>query len=632
MEIYFKIYAILFLMGIGFSYVLCKKIIPHEKNNTIALLSIAISPLMSYSLTVIASIYFLHFGIDRTLLLLFCKIIFGISLLISVYYLFYFSYRHAISVIKNFPWFFILVALLVIFCFGNYHDGILYHLLNPDIVSYAITADWLSQPSHQLSQINNTTSVYIIEILLRALRWGLPSITGLFNTILNTSSYEIIFPLTFILFASGIMASALFFNSAFNLRHSFTQITAIVALLNGSLLYFLIEGFFPNIVSVAYLTLFLSLFLLNKENPNKMPIFILGSLCIAAIITTYNEVFTIATAVIGFSILISLITRNKTEFKQNTLFLMTILIGFLLVFPLSYKIILFTFANIKNSGNVGYAQPTWLWPSDILGLTNIYFKFNHYLDEAVATQLIHRSYPFIAISLSLSAWGIYELWKSRKNIIFISILICSVLFLFYNYYLLATTGYGPHNYIFDKLVILFSPLYVAFFFAGIYQTTRSSFFKLKIFISLGCVFIYFYLLFHGTSEYRAFVDVRAISSIQNHFKNKSVVFIMNERGYRKGRTWGKLRYIDRASEFIINPLLINQFLDQWGNDPCATFSRSAKIILIVNKKALLDNTHYPKTHRLIYSTRSYEVFDTNQTIATTCPNANTLRLDKIFIK
>ena len=135
--------------------------------------------------------------------------------------------------------------------------------------------------------------------------------------------------------------------------------------------------------------------------------------------------------------------------------------------------------------------------------------------------------------------------------------------------------------------------------------------------------------------------------IQKKFANLPYFFITDSRGLRHGKMVHNLRYIDRTCDILINTFLPGQLLDSWSiagewgfplttllattKDPHTIEILSRKIMLIGNK------THFPKIllhdHQPVFTTRSYDVFDTEARLADVVQGENLIEnMQHIYVK
>lgn len=181
--------------------------------------------------------------------------------------------------------------------------------------------------------------------------------------------------------------------------------------------------------------------------------------------------------------------------------------------------------------------------------------------------------------------------------------------------LALTTGKYDSNYMYTKLVMSFAPMFSAFFSVGLEQSTNK-YKNLKTILAITVIITGTAIFWSKRQDYIGYVDVQSIQSIDSVFNGKNVVFLPQERGYAHGVIVGQKRYIDRTSEVFMNPLLHWKILDQWMVSTWSSGPQDAEIILLVKRDRLLSESAVLKKHgdRLVYTTRTYLLFDTHTTV------------------
>lgn len=597
------IYALLFLMGAGFSY----RIFRSKEPNLPYI--IAFSPIIGYALYSSASVYSLAFNLGKHWIFAQFAIISSVSLLMVL-----FSPGSRTSTRFPMKWgAYIISVLIVMFSFNNVTDNTYYHFLGPDLTIYSTSAEYLSRGG-RLYPFSGSGLVH--ELMIDALRWGLPSFIALPEKLAGIDPTSALFPTVIILFSSSIWVVSQIFAEVFGIKdHAWEVLVSIALLLNATLLFFISNEFYPYAIGVAFtsLTAAMTVQWTRLQGRDKFVHFLLLCLILTSLIATCSELFVVNTFLIGGFCMFRMLGRDRNV--SETILVLAIPITFLAVFPLAVKIIAFTIANIKNSNAVGYIQPSWFWPSDITGLTNVYSAPKRYLDEALSVHMMQRKPVEWMLTIATSCWVAYELLKARRNALLLTMVFGSFCFLAVN---LLAFGSGTYesNYLYSKLVMVFSPALTAFFFAGIEESSMTVK-KAKRVIAL-------FLIIAGTvffsvrrQDYLGYVDMESIRGIHSAFEGQNIVFLPNERGYVHGKVHGKMRYIDRTSELFIGPLLGWKAIDQWMPDTWASFPPDARIILIAQKDRLISEPESIRKYadRLVLSTRSYLVIDTKTTMS-----------------
>ena len=504
---------------------------------------------------------------------------------------------------------------VVWFYLHNFQDGLFYHHLGPDMISFTSSADWIGTHGNMLATAPETR-----ELVVVALRWGLPACLAVIKLALHTSVYQIIFPVILIIFSHCIVLTTLLITDKYQQDWQKTgQIIAIAILLQGSLLNFMNEGFYPYIIGVGYFSV-ISAFSQLHSRALKLPYqsLIIVALCIGTLIVTCSELFSLtAMFLIGVTVIHAI---RKISIKVNIFFLLAMCLGIILAYPLSCKIVQFTLANSAYARNEGYLQPSWLWPSEILSLMNIYSHVQKYLAMGGAPNVTHRSVLNIIPSFLLSLWVLYELTKWRKNTHYIVMIIGIFGLLLVNIFLIRHT-----NYLYSKLAVAFAPGLICLFFIKISQNKQ--FYLAKLSIANTCILFSAYAFLQDQTYTKTYIDIESLHTIHNKFKNDTCFFITDVRGLRQIKTVKALRYIDLIDDILVNSFLDGRLLNtwtlttMWGAPLPKMDVRNKAVVELLSKKIMLigNKTHFPKAllqdHQPILKTRSYYVFDTGSNLA-----------------
>lgn len=605
----------LFVLGAGLSCWLSK---PYK--NQIAYF-FALSPLLGYALLAVLSVYPLAADLPTNHWL---TMVFNILLICSISlvsaYLFFFreqclTFRVKLAV----PVFVILIVGVLWACLNNFENGFFYHHLNPDITGFTTSANWIGEHGNVFA-----TTPEPHELLVAALRWGLPASLAITKLMLHTSVYAIIFPFVLIIFFHAALLVSLLLTDKYQEKWLTTgQFIAMGILLNGSLLYFLSEGFYPYLIGVGYFSVIVALsqYYAHHARVHYQSLAIVA-LSVATALVTCSELFCLSGVFLLGVLLIDMIKKNTL--KIDLLFLVALCCGVLIAYPLSQKMAKFVIANSANASHIGYLQPTWLWFSDIIGLTNIYSHAQRYLDNDVATHLMSRSWMSVIMGCALSLWSFSELWTWRKNTHVAVMLLGIGGLLVTNIILVLFTAYSPYNYLYSKLAIAFSPNLIALFLIKIQQNRNS--YLLKTSIAMTCILLSSALFLKDQTYSRAYIDIHALNQINQKFKPLNCFFISDLRGLRGGHMVSNLRYIDRTRDILMSAFLEGRLLDSWVIETHVQDAKKlSRTILLIT-----DKTHFSKifsqTNPPIFETRSYYVFDTNTFFSEFTP----LKLQEIY--
>jgi len=593
--VFIKAYLIMFLAGIGFVRYLIRKHFPAVT------LSVLLAPIVGSLIIIILGVFLLYFKVG----FVWQRIAISVEIIISVLLFGLFNSKLCytkslkISHIKSLFFTISMCVILIIaigICLNMYKDGLLYHRLSPDTAAYLSSSIHLSE-GHSLSEVNNA---FAIEILLKTLRWGFPFLISIIVGLGAVYVHEVLFPVIYILFLSGVFSVASLYSNMCEgqQRKSFVFLYSFFCICNVAILNFLNEGFYPQILTLIFMNVIFALFFYLRNLQIKsvitvFPIFGLIILLFSGIIAVYSEAFILIMLFIGGCFFIDLFLDRKMV-KLDIMMFFVALMSIILVYPIGFGLLKYTFLNTMNIKNVGYPLPAWMMPSDILGLTNIFSRISAYLDNAVAVHLIKRK-PFeMIIVLSASIWGISEIVRVlRRNkdrtFILMLIVIPFSFFLLNIFKLNSQGGYPPVNYLYNKLVSMFILSLVALFAMGINSGDNGGVKrKIKIVLGILLVSVSVVMFLVDSQKYRVTTDTKIIDMFKSYPElTEKYVYVSMPRGYRNGKIIGKYRYIDRTDDFIISSIIPGiKFIDQWNVEQWRSLPNNLEIVILARKSDL----------------------------------------------
>ncbi len=630
LKIYVGIYTILLLMGLGYSLFLMRA------HRYVTLLSLGLAPLLAVSVIMIVSVWFLTFNFSLHAFQITMYMMMAMSLLLTIYFYYrrrwLFHFALSWLAITGFL-LFLCAALLIAILWNNYVNDFFYYRLGVDVAAYAASANWLLHGGNLASVTNEPNHYYIREILIYALRWGLPYLTAFLTSVYpgnQLTVYMTLQPIVFLIFACGawtmawLTTTSKFFAWASDTKKMCAMsVVALCIVANASLIYYLGEGFYPQIVAVTFFNLIWVL--LFFESVNAGATFILVLLFSATFLPLYSEFYNFLLLSLGAILLLKIYKKDMTDIRRDFLFLGAVIFAFLLVAPLAIKIIQFTINNSVNVGHVGYIQPAWALPADLAGLTNMFSQMNDYLDEVRSTHLLENGRSFLAYVLSL--WVLWELFylartQSRlRHRMLVLFLVCVAIFVV-NCLLNFFTHYYPKNYLYDKLVISFAPIVTVLFLVAVLarpDENKKIFFKklAKIGLVVLLVFTSMFSLARDKNNFIGAIDMTSIKQIAAWPPLNQYEWLANERGYRQGEVNKKYRFTDRTSEFMMSAMLQQYMVDQWSPKEWLRLSPTKEIILIVRKTALINTAATLQQYHaeILFDTPTYVVIRTHKTVA-----------------
>jgi hypothetical protein len=631
-------------LGIGFTIPLCK-----DKENIG--ISFFLAPVIGYSIMSVAGMFYINYSLDANIYYISLISLTATSLLATIFWIIknnIFSSIKLINIQISFTYCAVFIAslLLIDYFLNPIKNDLLFHRLASDLPSYLASSKHLLDGGN-LSNANN--HIFSNEIFIRAFRWGFPAVVSFTAWLNNTRVEYIIFYLPLITYVSGLFASFLLLsksNSEFYVKRKTFFLLPIVMIFNAGIIFYLFEGFYPQIISISIITLIMSIFFgLRKEVFNNYSNYIYFYIIVisASLTLTYSEAYVVLILAIGGILFLDLIFKNKSLIKYDLSFLLLIIASNILIFPFISKFIFFTLANAANVGNIGFTFPSSPIPSDWVGITNIFSDTKIYLDDDVATTLVKGKgiYPII-INIALSIWVTYELTiffikkNSKDKALFLVPVIGIICFFITNLLFTKFLHITSNYYLYNKTLTLFLPLVTYCFFSHLYRNKNN----LKIAIALILFGLSLILFFKDSRTYKSAIDLKIVDYFQsNPNLSRDYLFVQNERGNRNGVVVKKYRYIDRASDFILYSLINITSLDQWESANWKNMSlevQNREIIILANSDNILQKTleSIPKD-KVIFKVGKYIAISTGIKLSsiTAYPQDQQYhKLQKLFIR
>lgn len=560
---------VMICLGIGFTISICK-----DKSDLG--ISFFLAPLIGYSIVSIVGMFYINYSLSIGTYRLLTIIIAAISLFLAVFWIVKSNIIKSLTLIDaKTGLIYISLFLASLFLINSFLNPVkgtfLFHRFASDLPAYLASSKHLLEGGN-LS--NADTHIFVNEILNRAFRWGLPAVVSFVGWLNNTRVENVIFYLPLIVYISGLFASFLLLSKCdreLNDKRKSFFLLPILMVFNVGIIFFLFEGFYPQVISVAAVTMIVTLFFSLRKGIFKGTenyLYIYAILISAALIVNYSEAHIISIFGVGGVLFLDTILKNKQNIKTDLLFLSVVVLSIIFIFPFISKYIVFTLANAKNVGNIGFAMPNSPTPSDWVSITNIFSDTKLYLANDCAAHTVKRGsiYPRV-IDIILSCWVIYELisfFLNKSNsdrAYFLVPLIGIIVFFITNFFFTKLLHITHNDYLYNKTITLFLPLVAYIFFSHLYKSKNNLKFSLAIILfslSLG-VFL------RDSTTYREAVDLKIVDYFNAHPElSKKYLFLPNERGSRNGVMRGQYRYIDRAEEMILQSLIDIDLLDQWN--------------------------------------------------------------------
>lgn len=625
---FITIFLLLLFIGYGLASIVVKKTVLDD-----TLVRITLAPLIAVALFSLFAIYELGLNINlhASYSVAFIAVVMvafkSVSIVKDIL-----EVKNYLKDTKNFVilfLFFSTIVFLILF-FGT-ETGRIRHGLSPDIAAYLSAMNHLSS----FGTLSNVNNAFSDEILNKAFRWAVPYCASQLQMMTGFSSYKVLLGFILVVFVVGSLLIARIHVLVNNLqKNHFATLLIFISLVgNAALLDFLYEGFYPQIISIVCFGLILSLFHVIRSTKEQNPSLLFGILLLfIVILSAYSELFILAIAFVLGMVLFDFIQKNNNQLATSLLLGMTIIGAVIVSLPLSSHIYDFTIANSGNFRNIGYPLPSYMFPSDFVGLTNIFSESALYLDDSIATHIVKITKTALLLKIILSITVLYIFVKyinknyNNKNI-FLVIAFGIVSIFIVNSYLSHYRG-GVENYLYNKLSSTFILYLTAVFFAYLLQR-RDIFVASILYLTL---FYSSYSYVKDSYRYDATIEPDLIEKFQQNPELKQYIYLPNERGYRNGSVEGKLRYIDRTDEYMLRGLLGIFTLDQWNLADRANMPNN-EVILLARKDYLNDIAQSKDNLKILFETKNYIAFHTG-VLVYDIPKVNEAysALAKLFIR
>jgi hypothetical protein len=494
--------------------------------------------------------------------------------------------------------------------------------LNIDFPAYiAATKYLLAIPLNQIS--SNMAN----HILFQAHRWGLPIIASFIKANSTLNIYETLFSIVFILYISSILFLKDLFGYAITKLSLYKReqpierykfLFFLCLLLNSSILFFTAEGFYPQIISISIISVIFAIFFLHRKSVIKssFSIFLIVTFLLTALIQTYSQAITIYVPVFLIIFAVDFFKKDREKLKKDIFFLFTILASFSIDINMLIKIV----SDQLNVSSlmVGYPQPSWLFPSEIVGLGSIYSNTKNFFSFEFATQVVHRSFYNALFALFLSAGFIYIYIKYAKkmNDFFLAVFILFILLIFSADYVLSKLGQAQFAFAYNKIAVHFSAFLLMIIFLSLmdFLYKKSLIFSriLVYIISISIIFTGV-LTLNDLKKFQSSFNLTSLMDLNSRLTNCDCILLPNERGIRYGQNVRQLRYVDRTKEgLMLEPIHID-VIDQWVPILINDRNINKRIFLLVFKENQNKSNQYD--HNLfhpVYENDDFLILDTKK--------------------
>jgi hypothetical protein len=355
----------------------------------------------------------------------------------------------------------------------------------------------------------------------------------------------------------------------------------------------------------------------------KIKITLLLAVLFGAIAITYSEALLLGIIFLVGLFLLDLISFNKHRMRCNLLLATGISLGLIFVFPISKELIRFTIDNSGNVGAIGYPQPSWMFPSEIMGVGSIYANIAKYLDTAVSTHVVIRTNIELIVGGFVSLMVAYAIYRGTyilRDISFVLTAVFGIMGFFVVNYWLSLRGYMPENYVYNKLSSILAVVLIGFTVIGTWSVDfkneklkRIGAHKIVLALLICAVCITSIFTLKDSRNYSTNIDLKSIDQLNRQLKGCNCALLSSERGRRGEKLIGQLRYVDRTADFFMATMFSVPILDQWDSINWHLFAGDeVSVYLILRKDYILPDLINPS--RVVANSKTYLILNTLSTV------------------
>ncbi len=515
-----------------------------------------------------------------------------------------------------------------------------------DQVGYAETAQFLrtggtlhraeadirrqtGEPSIGVAKASNLKSLrfnsYVdSEFLLKAFRWGYPANIAIFTKLLaKDHPYMVEYEL--LVLAVGMLLVVMYYalRDLLGLSATAAMVTGSLLVLNANGLNTLLEGQYaqaftaPAVLFLLWLGQALRVKLNARQRITRLEqarFLCTASFLFAALMVSFNEAASVILALSFLTAGLALLTRRRLEWRWLLRVVGAVVVGLAIVFPYAIRWMGSLAANLANAKNGGFPQPKWAFPSEILGIQNIYGSYRGY-------SLIPRDHSDLFVTLMLSSVVLSLLFSSSLRnrrfdpafwlapAAFIAITFVK------NYYLddhLINGNYYMNNYQYMKAYTLVLPLVCGAFFGTMLTLQRGPSLPSSILHRLLAGGLILATVFNGLSylnTYR-FEGGRVTSDL----------FAVQSAGRRLHlERYALVTGSTKIANYMLAPLIQMNWLDtaiQTGGFRVSRINREMPVLLLLQQGALgcLAGIDPRRAGRTLYQNEAIQLLATGKVV------------------
>ena len=464
------------------------------------------------------------------------------------------------------------------------------------------------------------------EFLLKALRWGYSSVLANLTFLTHHQNVlQIEFIALVFSYALLFILSLYAIHVDVDMPYWLSVISSTALLLNCNMLNTYYEGQSAQIIGMPLLLILMIVFLALRKNQtlhklsfadiirdtNDQRMMLFAAVISAGILSIYNElIFSFIVFLVLIFILDIALTR-KVHINSAVFMVTSIGLGFIIVLPVSLKWLQFIVAHLQNISIAGWWQPQWAFPSEILGLVDIY------ADNTVkgTKQLPRNDWSFVLNSvLSELIIAVILVYIIRGKDVDKSFWLSSPMFVLMVF---VKNKYIEHihNYQYMKAYTIFLPVLFGLFVRAIHYSTKARSQLLQYVVKTSAVAVLVMISITGVLYIKKYTherrlvsqDMFALSTFDKEANLNSYAVITNNVG---------------MDEYMLAPIIPLNWLNpnSTRTSPFVGPHLNKKVIYIVNKKYLPHGSSDMRNDNeyVMYENPSYIIYDTRESVGTLC--------------
>ena len=304
--------------------------------------------------------------------------------------------------------------------------------------------------------------------LLNHLRWGTPMLMAMATKLFGLDhSYQVIMPLMAVMIGSTVLLVVVLCKKL-QLPHWVSLVTGVMVAFNYPLLHLVIEGQWPQAMS---LPLIIAIFVLWEKNVERsLSFLIINAILIAGTVLLYGEYLPILIGVLLGTAFFEFCTEGTARSIKSVFVVTTsVVLAGLIIYPYTEKYVSHLFGL---SLSVGYPTPHLANASEILGIGSIWSRWEKWNTIENAPIALVREHVVMDMCFSLAAlcalrWGFHQVRRHQKYWEPWFVVMCMVCVLWFRFSYSLGKGY-----LWTKSVTTLAPILLIVVVYGVWQTPK----------------------------------------------------------------------------------------------------------------------------------------------------------------